>query len=94
MPRICNVGGVRPLPFFIHASSFKHSNHWKQYGTKNVLKWNSALGFEFSILSSVYGATTCSESKPILYMDTVYCKFLLHVCVEIDPFSCEQTSAI
>ena len=27
-------------------------------GTKNVLKWNSALGFEFSIQSSVYGATT------------------------------------
>ena len=27
-------------------------------GTKNVLKWNHALGFEFSIQSSVYGATT------------------------------------
>ena len=27
-------------------------------GTKNVLKWNSALGLEFSIQSSVYGATT------------------------------------
>ena len=27
-------------------------------GTKNVLKWNCALGFEFSIQSSVYGATT------------------------------------
>ena len=27
-------------------------------GTKNVLKWNRALGFEFSIQSSVYGATT------------------------------------
>ena len=25
-------------------------------GTKNVLKWNRALGFEFSIQSSVYGA--------------------------------------
>ena len=59
-------------------------------GTKNVLKWNCALGFEFSIQSSVYGA----ESKPILYLDTVYCKFLLYVSVEIDPFSCEQTSAI
>ena len=27
-------------------------------GTKNVLKWNRALGFEFSIQCSVYGATT------------------------------------
>ena len=53
-----------------------------------------ALGFEFSIQSSVYGATTCSESKPILYLDMVYCKFLLYVSIEIDPFSCEQTSAI
>ena len=36
----------------------------------------------------------CSESKPILYLDMVYCKFLLYVCIEIDLFSCEQTSAI
>ena len=27
-----------------------------------------------------------SESKTILYLDTVYCKFLLCVSVEIDPF--------
>ena len=58
MPRIRNVGGVRLLPFFIRASSFKRSNHWKHTGTKNVLKWNRALGFEFSIQSSVYGGTT------------------------------------
>ena len=45
-------------------------------GTKNILKWNRELGFEFSILSSVYGAK-CSESKPILYLDTVYCKFFI-----------------
>ena len=31
-------------------------------GTKNVLKWNRALGFVFSIQSSVNGAN-CSESK-------------------------------
>ena len=30
-------------------------------GTKNVLKWNSALGFEFSIQSSVYSATTVAK---------------------------------
>ena len=30
-------------------------------GTKNVLKWNRSLGFEFSIQSSVYGATTVAK---------------------------------
>ena len=30
-------------------------------GTKNVLKWNHALGFEFSIQSSVYSATTVAK---------------------------------
>ena len=64
-------------------------------GTKNVLKWNRALGFEFSIHPIFcLRCHCCSKSKPILYQDTVYCKFLLYVCVEIDPFSCEQTSAI
>ena len=61
-------------------------------GTKTVLKWNRAFGFEFSIfcLRRYY----CNESKRILYQDTVYSKFLLCACIEIDPFSCEQTSAI
>ena len=59
-------------------------------GTKNVFKWKRVLGFEFSILWRYY----CSKSKPILYLNTGYCKFLLYVSVEIDPFSCEQTSAI
>ena len=30
-------------------------------GTKNVLKWNRALGFEFSIQSSVDGTTTVAK---------------------------------
>ena len=30
-------------------------------GTKTVLKWNHALGFEFSIQSSVNGATTVAK---------------------------------
>ena len=30
-------------------------------GTRNVLKWNRELGFEFSIQSSVYGATTVAK---------------------------------
>ena len=41
MPRIRNVGTVRPLPFFIRASSFITGNGT---GTQNVLKWNRALG--------------------------------------------------
>ena len=58
------------------------SNSGNGTGTKNVLKWNRALGFEFGIQSSVFVA----ESMPILYLDTVYCKFLLYVSIEIDPF--------
>ena len=30
-------------------------------GTKNVFKWNRALGFEFSIQFSVYGATIVAK---------------------------------
>ena len=30
-------------------------------GTKNVFKWNRALGFEFSIQPCVYGATTVAK---------------------------------
>ena len=30
-------------------------------GTKNVLKWNRVLGCEFSVQSSVYGATTVAK---------------------------------
>ena len=30
-------------------------------GTKNVIKWKCALGFEFSIQSSVYGATAIAK---------------------------------
>ena len=52
-------------------------------GTKNVLKWNRALGFEGSIQSSAYSQPGHSPVS-----------FLLYVSVEIDPFSCEQTSAI
>ena len=61
MPRICNVGGVRPLPFLIRAAVLNAVTTGNGMGTKNVLKWNRALGFEFSILSSVYGATTVAK---------------------------------
>ena len=62
MPRIRNVGGARPLPLFICANSFKLlRTTGNGTGTNNVLKWNRALGFEFSIQSSVYGATTVAK---------------------------------
>ena len=57
-------------------------------GTKNVLKWNRALGFEFSIQCSVYGATTVAKVS-LFSTWTVYYKFLLYVGIEVDPFSCE-----
>ena len=62
-------------------------------GTKTVLKQTVRLGL--SLVSSLLStAQLRGESKPILYLDTVYCKFLLYVSIEIDPFSCEQTLAI
>ena len=62
-------------------------------GTKNVLKWNRAHGFEFGIHPTLcLRRYYCSEGKPILYLDMVYCKFLLYVCVEIDPFKHRQFS--
>ena len=58
-------------------------------GTKNVLKETVRLGL--SLVSSLLSmALHCSESKLILYLDMVYCKFLLYVSVEIDLFSCVQ----
>ena len=45
---------------------------------------NPALLFKFSILlSQRYNVI---ESKTILYLETVYCKFLLYVSVEVNPF--------
>ena len=62
-------------------------------GTKNVLKWNRALGFEFSIQSSVYGTTTVA--KVSLFSTLTRCTVSFYsVSVEIDPFSWEQTSVI
>ena len=44
---------------YICVSHFKRSNHWNCTGT--IFKWNRALGFEFSIQSSVYCATTVAK---------------------------------
>ena len=55
-------------------------------GTKNVLKGTIrfCLNLVFSLLPSQ--RYHCSKSKTILYLDTVYCKFLLYVSVEINLF--------
>ena len=55
-------------------------------GTKNVLK--GTVRFGLSLVSSFVPSRRyyCSESTTILYLDTVYCKFILIVCVEINPF--------
>ena len=55
-------------------------------GTKNVLK--GIVCFGLSLVSSLLSSRRyyCSKSKTILYLDMVYCKFLLYVSVEINPF--------
>ena len=63
-------------------------------GTKNVLKWNHALGFEFSIQSSVYGATTVAKVSLFSTWTRSSVSFYSIVSIEIDPFSREQISAI
>ena len=92
MPRICNVGGVRPQPFLYVPAVSNVVTNGNGTGTKKCLKRTVRLGLCFPVfcLRRYY----CSESKPILYLDTVYCKFLLYVSIEIDPFRCEQTSVV
>ena len=46
-----------------HISSACHAYiMWAELGHCHFLKWNHALGFEFSIQSSLYGATTVMMS--------------------------------
>ena len=54
-------------------------------GTNNVLK--GTVRFGLSLVSSLLSSRRyyCSESKTILYLDTVYRKFLLYVSIEINP---------
>ena len=94
MPRICNVGGVRPQPFLYVPAVLYVETTGNGTGTKNVLKWNRALGFEFSIQSSVYGATTVAKVSLFSTWTRSTVSFYSYVSVEIDPFSCEQTTVI
>ena len=59
-------------------------------GTKNILKWNRVLGFEFSIHSSVYGATTVAKVSLFSTWTRSTISFYSNVSVEID----RQTSVI
>ena len=54
-------------------------------GTKNVLK--GTVSFGLSLVSCLLSSWRyyCSKSKTILYLDTVYRKFLLYVSVEMKP---------
>ena len=55
-------------------------------GTKIVLK--GTVRFGLSLVSSLLSSLRYyyCESKTILYLDTVYCTFLLYVKVDINPF--------
>ena len=61
-------------------------------GTKNVLK--GTVRFGLSLVSSLLSSRRyyCGESKTILYLDTVYFKFLLYVSVELNPFKHRYSS--
>ena len=61
MPRIRIVGGVRPLHFSYVPAVLNIVTTRNGMGTKNILKWNRVLRFEFSIQSSVYGVTTVAK---------------------------------
>ena len=52
-----------PQPFFVRASRFKCSNQWKRHRHQKCFKKYRALGFEFSILYFVYGATTVAKAS-------------------------------
>ena len=61
MLRICNVGRVRPLPFLYVPAVSNVVTTGNGTGTKNIFKWNRALGFVFSIQSFVCGATIVAK---------------------------------
>ena len=71
---------------FLYVSAVSNVTNGNGTGTKNVLK--GTVRFGLGLVSSLLSSRRyyCSESKTILYLDTVYCKFLLYVSVEINPF--------
>ena len=84
MPCIRTLGGVRPKPFLYVPVVSNVVTNGNVSGTKNVLKGAVRIGLSLvtSLLSS--HRYYSSESKTILYLDTMYCKFLLFVNVEMN----------
>ena len=77
--------GLRHSHFLYVPAVSKVVTNGNGMGTKNVLigTVRFGLGLVSSLLSS--RRYYCNESKTILYLDTVYCKFLLNVSIEINP---------
>ena len=86
MPRTCNVGGIRPQPFWYVPAVSNVVTNGNGTGTKNILK--GIVRFGLSLVSSLLSSRRYyfSESKTILHLDTIYCKFLHYVSIEINPF--------
>ena len=61
MPRIRNVGGVSPQPFFVRASHFNVVTNGNGTGTKNVLKGTVHLGL--SLVSSLLSTALLLQRK-------------------------------
>ena len=61
MPRICNVGGVRPQSFLYVPAVLNIVTNGNGTGTKTVLK--ETVRFGFSLVSSLRGATTVVKVK-------------------------------
>ena len=61
MPRIRIVGRVSPLLLFYVPAVLSVVTTGNGMGTKNIFKWNCALGIEFNIQCSVYSATTVAK---------------------------------
>ena len=87
MPCIRNVGELGHNHFLYVPVISNIVTNGNGTGTKNVLK--GTVRFGLSSVSSLLSSRRyyCSESKLILYLDTVYCKFLLYVSVEINPLN-------
>ena len=83
---IRNVGEVRPQPFFVLQAISNVVTNGNGTDTKNVFL--KTVRCSLSLVSSFLSSRRyyCNESKTILYLDTVYCNFILNVSVEINPF--------
>ena len=85
MPRIRNVDGVRPQPFFVRASQYP----METARALNIFKSNRVLGFEFSIQSSVYGAITVAKVSLFstwIRSTVSFYSTCMYISIEIDLF--------